>query len=99
MTSSDSSPCGGGSPASDPSQKPTGDPARVTEVEKVLEEIRPYLVADGGNIQLISIEDDWVNVRLQGACMGCHASAMTLHQGLEPRLRAACSWVQGVRAV
>ena len=78
--------------------KPTGDPEKVAEVEAVLEKIRPFLVADGGNIELVSVEDDWVSVRLQGACMGCHAAAQTLFQGIEPQLRAACSWVKGVRA-
>ncbi|MEW6073017.1 MAG: NifU family protein [Planctomycetota bacterium] len=79
--------------------EPTGDPAKIAEVEKVLAEIRPYLTADGGNIHLVAVEDGWVSVRLQGACCGCHASAMTLYDGLEPRLRQACRWVRGVRAV
>lgn len=100
MTSMGNSPCGGGLPqSSDLPEKVVGDPERVAEVEKVLEEIRPFLAADGGNIQLVGVEEGWVHVRLQGACMGCHASAMTLHQAIEPRLREACSWFEGVRAV
>ena len=85
--------------ANDQPLEATGDPERVAEVEKVLNEVRPFLQADGGNIHLVSVEDDWVSVRLQGACSGCHASAMTLQQGVEPRLREACTWIKGVRAV
>ncbi len=83
----------GGAPAA-----PTGDSEKVAEVQAVLEKVRPFLAADGGDIQLLSVEDDWVTVRLQGACMGCAAAAQTLFQGIEPQLRAACSWVKGVRA-
>jgi len=52
-------------------------------VEKALEEIRPFLISDGGNIKLISIEKDIVKVQLEGACVGCSVNQMTLKNGVE----------------
>lgn len=53
-------------------------------VEKALEEIRPFLMSDGGNISLLSIEDDRVvKVQLEGACVGCSVNQMTLKMGVE----------------
>ncbi|MCF4100265.1 NifU family protein [Gillisia sp. M10.2A] len=57
-------------------------------VEKALAEIRPFLQSDGGDISLISIEDDrLVNVQLQGACVGCHVNQMTLKSGVEMTIK------------
>jgi len=56
-------------------------------VENVLEELRPYLMADGGNVQLVDIEGPVVKLKLQGACGSCPSSAMTLKMGIERRLR------------
>lgn len=53
------------------------------QVEKVLEKVRPSLMADGGNVELVSVEDGVVTVRLQGACHGCPMSQMTLKHGIE----------------
>jgi len=53
-------------------------------VEKALEKIRPYLVADGGDIAMIDITDDMVlRVELKGACHGCPFSMQTLKAGVE----------------
>ena len=53
-------------------------------VEKALEKIRPYLVADGGDIGLVDITDDMVvKVELKGACNGCPFSMQTLKAGVE----------------
>jgi Fe-S cluster biogenesis protein NfuA len=76
-----------------------GDPARIAAVERLIEELRPMLVADGGDIRVVSVEEGWVDVRLRGACRSCLASPMTLQGALEPRLRAELDWVRGVRAV
>jgi len=55
-----------------------------TRVEKALEKIRPYLVADGGNIVLVEVTDDnIVKVQLTGACHGCPFSMQTLKAGVE----------------
>ena len=58
-----------------------------TNVEKVLDELRPYLMADGGNVELVEIDGPVVKLRLQGACGSCPSSAMTLRMGIERRLR------------
>lgn len=57
-------------------------------VEKALAEIRPFLQSDGGNISLVSIEDDRiVKVQLEGACAGCHVNQMTLKSGVEMTIK------------
>jgi Fe-S cluster biogenesis protein NfuA len=56
-------------------------------VEQVLDEMRPYLMADGGNVELVEIEGPIVKLRLQGACGSCPSSTMTLKMGIERRLR------------
>ena len=56
-------------------------------VEQVLDEMRPYLMADGGNVELVEIDGPIVKLRLQGACGTCPSSTMTLKMGIERRLR------------
>ena len=56
-------------------------------VEQVLDELRPYLMADGGNVELVEIDGPVVRLRLQGACGSCPSSTMTLRMGIERRLR------------
>ncbi len=56
-------------------------------VEKALEEIRPFLVSDGGNIKLLSIDDTTVKVQLEGACTGCSVNQMTLKNGVEATIK------------
>lgn len=56
-------------------------------VEQVLDEMRPYLMADGGNVELVDIDGPIVKLRLQGACGSCPSSTMTLRMGIERRLR------------
>ncbi|MFV8226371.1 NifU family protein [Christiangramia aquimixticola] len=57
-------------------------------VEKALAEIRPFLESDGGNISLVSIEDDrLVKVQLEGACVGCSVNQMTLKSGVEMTIK------------
>jgi Fe-S cluster biogenesis protein NfuA len=56
-------------------------------VEQVLDEMRPYLMADGGNVELVEIDGPIVKLRLQGACGSCPSSTMTLRMGIERRLR------------
>lgn len=56
------------------------------EVEQVLEKVRPFLQRDGGDIELIDVEDGIVKVRLTGACGTCMASTMTLKMGVERAL-------------
>jgi Fe-S cluster biogenesis protein NfuA len=56
-------------------------------VENVLDELRPYLMNDGGNVELVEIEGPIVRLRLQGACGSCPSSAMTLRMGIERKLK------------
>lgn len=56
-------------------------------VEKALEEIRPFLISDGGNIKLLSIENSTVKVQLEGACSGCSVNQMTLKNGVEATIK------------
>jgi len=56
-------------------------------VENVLDELRPYLMNDGGNVELVEIEGPIVKLRLQGACGSCPSSAMTLRMGIERKLK------------
>lgn len=58
------------------------------KVEVVLDKIRPALVADGGNVELVNVNDEGVvEVKLTGACAGCPMSTMTLKMGIEQVLR------------
>jgi len=58
-----------------------------SNVEKALEEIRPFLISDGGNIKLLSIEENTVKVQLEGACIGCSVNQMTLKNGVEATIK------------
>jgi Fe-S cluster biogenesis protein NfuA len=69
------------------------------QVEKVLEEIRPSLQADGGDIELVDVEDGVVKVRLKGACAGCPMSQMTLAFSVEKVLKEKLPEVKKVEAV
>ncbi len=59
----------------------------LENVETVLDELRPYLMSDGGNVELVEIEGPVVRLRLQGACGSCPSSAMTLRMGIERKLK------------
>ncbi|RKS55848.1 Fe-S cluster biogenesis protein NfuA [Gillisia mitskevichiae] len=66
-------------------------------VEKALQEIRPFLQSDGGDISLISIEDDrLVKVQLEGACVGCHVNQMTLKSGVEMTIKKYAPQIEKV---
>ncbi|MDY6833756.1 MAG: NifU family protein [Chloroflexota bacterium] len=69
------------------------------DVEKALEKIRPSLMADGGDVELVGVDDGVVSVRLTGACGGCPMSTMTLKNGIERILREQVSGVKEVVSV
>ncbi|MGB9698522.1 MAG: NifU family protein [Thermodesulfobacteriota bacterium] len=69
------------------------------KVEKVIAEIRPALQADGGNIELIDVENGIVKVKLVGACGSCPMSQLTLKRGVEARLKAKIPEIKEVIAV
>ncbi len=66
-------------------------------IEKALEEIRPFLNSDGGDITLVSIEDDkHVKVRLEGACNSCSVSQMTMRAGVETTIKKFAPQIETV---
>ena len=69
------------------------------KVEAVLNEIRPALQADGGDVELVGVNDGMVSVRLTGACAGCPMSTMTLKMGIERILKEKLPEVKEVVAV
>ena len=69
------------------------------KVEEVLNKIRPALVADGGDVELVDVNDGTVQVRLVGACAGCPMATMTLKMGIEQILKREIPEVQEVVAV
>jgi len=72
----------------------------VKKVENVIDQIRPYLEADGGNIRFVEITDDnVVNVELLGACGSCPMSQMTLKAGVEQAVRKAIPEIKAVEAI
>ncbi len=68
-------------------------------VEKVLDELRPYLMSDGGNVELVELDGPVVKLRLQGACGSCPSSAMTLRMGIERKLRECIPEIAEVEQV
>ncbi|MTJ50011.1 NifU family protein [Dolichospermum sp. UHCC 0259] len=58
----------------------------IENVETVLDEMRPYLISDGGNVEIAELDGPIVKLRLQGACGSCPSSTMTLKMGIERRL-------------
>lgn len=72
----------------------------TAKVEMALEQIRPYLKADGGNVTLIEITDEKiVKLELLGACKSCSMSLMTLKAGIEESIKRAAPEIRGVEAI
>ena len=72
----------------------------IQKVENVIDQIRPYLQADGGNIRFVELTDDYiVNVELLGACGTCPMSTMTLKQGVEQAVKKAIPEIKSVEAI
>ena len=69
------------------------------KIQDALDKIRPSLQADGGDVELVDVEDGIVKVRLQGACAGCPMSQMTLKMGIEARLREEFPEIKAVESV
>ncbi len=69
------------------------------EVEAVLETLRPQLMQDGGNVELVDIDDGVVKLRLVGSCSSCSSSIMTLKMGIERALKKAVPMVRCIESV
>ena len=73
------------------------DKTILSKIEVALEEIRPFLEADGGDINFIELTDNWVvKVKLVGACSSCNISMMTLKNGVEMAVKRAVPEVKEV---
>ncbi len=76
------------------------DPNIINKINLALEDIRPYLKDDGGDIELIEVTDDLtVKVKFLGACKSCTMSAMTLKGGVEEAIKKAIPEIKTVIAV
>ncbi|KAF0194443.1 MAG: nitrogeN-fixing nifu domain protein [Bacteroidetes bacterium] len=72
----------------------------TVKVKNIIEQIRPYLQADGGDISFVDLtEDNVVNVELQGSCGSCPFSRMTLKNGVEEAVRKALPEIKSVEAL
>lgn len=69
------------------------------KVKAAIEKVRPFLQRDGGDIELIDVQDGIVKVRLQGACGSCPMSKMTLKMGVEKQLKEEIPEVKEVIAI
>lgn len=70
--------------------------AQIMQVEEVLNKLRPFIQSDGGDVELVDVDDGVVKVRLLGACGTCPASTITLKAGIE---RALVAEVDGIKEV
>lgn len=76
------------------------NPELFKRIEDSLEQLRPYLVADGGDVALASIGDDFVvRLKLLGACSNCSMSYMTLKAGIEQAILKAAPEIKGVESL
>ena len=72
----------------------------IESIEKAIDNIRPYLIADGGNIKVLEITDDHVvKVEMLGSCGDCRMSSMTLKAGVEDAIRQAFPEIKRVEAI
>ena len=71
----------------------------IKKIEEAIEQLRPFLAADGGDIQLMRVKDNVAQVKLLGACKGCSMSAMTLKAGVEESVKKAVPQITAVEAV
>ncbi|MFH1760754.1 MAG: NifU family protein [bacterium] len=69
------------------------------KVQRVLDVIRPNLQADGGDVELVGVENNIVKVRLKGACGSCPMAMMTLKNGIETRVRQEIPEIESVEQV
>lgn len=83
----------------EPGRGPEGEPERIEEVRVVLDELRPLLRADGGDVDLVAVRDGWIELRMLGSCTHCPSIASTVSGALEPTLRARLAWMRGLRVL
>ncbi len=76
------------------------DAATISKIENALEQVRPFLQADGGDVSLMEVTDDnIVKIQLHGACKGCSISHITMKAGIEEAIKNAVPEIKTVEAV
>ena len=76
------------------------DTATISKIENALEQVRPFLKADGGDVSLVEVTDDnIVKIKLHGACQGCSISHITMKAGIEETIRNAVPEIRMVEAI
>ncbi len=76
------------------------DPEIIAKVEGVIEQLRPFLHSDGGDMELVEITDDNViRVKLLGSCRECSMSEMTMRAGIEEQVKSVLPFIKSVEAV
>lgn len=75
------------------------DETLFKKIEDAIQQLRPFLEADGGDIRLLRVEDNIAKVKLLGACQTCNMSAMTLKAGVEEAVKKVAPQIVGVEAV
>jgi len=72
----------------------------ITRIDQALNEVRPHLAVDGGNVEVVDITDDHiVKIKWLGTCEGCSMSAMTMRAGIEQAIRGKLPQILGVEAI
>ena len=74
-------------------------PTIENRVEAILEELRPYIQSDGGDLEFVGIENEVVKVRMNGLCATCPSSQLTLKEGIERILKREVPEISGVVAI
>lgn len=77
----------------------TVDTRLIQKIEEAIDQLRPFLEADGGDIRLLRVEDNVAKVKLLGACQNCNMSTMTLKAGVEEAVKKAAPQILAVEAV
>ena len=76
------------------------DSITISKIENALEQVRPFLKADGGDVSFVEITDDnVVKIQLHGACKGCSISHITMKAGIEEAIKNAVPEIKTVEAV
>jgi Fe-S cluster biogenesis protein NfuA len=72
----------------------------IAEIEKALDEVRPFLQVDGGNVEVVGVTDNnVVQVRWLGTCQNCSMSSMTMKAGIEQAIKSKLPHIAGVIAI
>lgn len=72
----------------------------ITRIDQALNEVRPHLAVDGGNVEVVDVTDDHiVKIKWLGTCEGCSMSAMTMRAGIEQAIRGKLPQILGVEAI